>query len=291
VIAPQRACPGCGSTTSHHAGEVHGFELRRCTGCRSLFTTHLPGPGEEPDYSGYYDEDGDLAAPAFVGRILDGTVGQLGPWRSANRWLDVGCGGGDLLRAAKRAGWHVAGTEVTPRPVRELSGQGFDVRLSELGEAGFEQASFDVVSAVEVLEHVRDPMALLAQARSLLRPDGALYLTTPNGWGLSARVLGLRWSVVGPPDHLQLLSILGLTALLDRAGFRVHTLRTYGVNPYELITGKRRRLTSGERVQTSRRLNQTLTESRSGRVAKTIVNQGLSAARLGDSIKLVATMR
>ena len=61
-----------------------------------------------------------------------------------------------------------------------------------------------MVSLVEVVEHVDDPAAVVQAARHLIRPGGAMYITTPHGRGVSARLLRSGWSAVAPPEHLQL---------------------------------------------------------------------------------------
>jgi SAM-dependent methyltransferase len=60
------------------------------------------------------------------------------------------------------------------------------------------EASLDVVSIVDVVEHVTDAHSLLRSARRVLRPGGALYLTTPHERGLFARTLGLGHFSVRP---------------------------------------------------------------------------------------------
>jgi len=146
------------------------------------------------------------------------------------------------------------------------------------------------VSIVEVVEHVADTDSLLRSARRVLRPGGALYLTTPHGRGLSARTLGLGWSVVTPPEHLQLFSVTGLTALAERAGLRVRELHTHAVNPRELLARLRPAASrpACDRVATGYRLNESLHSNRAGVAAKTAANAALDILRLGDTLKLTA---
>lgn len=253
----------------------------------------MPTVGDDAeDYAAYYDE-GNLAVPRFVRDRLDEIVGELGTRRKTNRWLDIGCGAGALVDAASRAGWTAQGTEIAPRAVEAAVAQGLDVALGDVLELDLPANTFDVITLVEVLEHVDDPQALLARICGLLRPGGLLYLTTPHGEGLSARLLRAHWSIVSPPEHLQLFSLSGLRTLVAAAGLRERRVRLESINPHELIgalPGRRAaRVTTGdERVATSYALNAALMNRRAGVVLKAVVNAGLSRSRLGDSVKYQA---
>jgi SAM-dependent methyltransferase len=288
-----RPCLACGMARSERVGEVDGFPMQRCRNCRTLFTAQLPGAAESTDYGAYYHA-GNLEVPPFVGRRLAELVSSFDDRRRLNAWLDVGCGAGTLMQAACDNGWGVVGSEVAEGSARALRAKGLDVRLGQLRDLGLADGTFDVVSMVEVVEHVPDPRALFGEARRLLRPGGALYITTPHARGLSARVLGLDWSVIAPPEHLQLFSSRGLRLALEAAGLNVRSLHTHAVNPGELLAHFRSRRRSDApvgRVESGYRLNESLSSSRTGALAKHTVNAMLDVTRLGDSIKLVAEPR
>jgi SAM-dependent methyltransferase len=294
-LTEPRSCPACrlpGASSS--LGNVGGFDMRVCGRCKSIFTDRLPAHEEASDYGAFYAEASDVPVPAFVLGRLEETVSSFEPYRMRNRWLDVGCGIGTLLRAVQNRGWDATGTEVAPAAVESVRAAGMDARLGVLGDLDLPEAGFDVVSMVEVIEHVPDPDSLVADARRLLRPGGALYITTPNGRSLSARMLGARWSVVTPPDHLQLFSVSGLHATLARAGLVVRSVATNGINPYELAAGLRsgrERAHGASNTETSYRLNESLTTRRTGKLVKGAANAVLSAGRVGNTVKLVAETR
>jgi SAM-dependent methyltransferase len=256
-----------------------------------LFTALLPVADEAKDYAAFYAQAHNLAVPDFVLGRLEDTVATLDRYRETNRWLDIGCGTGTLLQAAANRGWEAIGTEVAPAAVEAGRAAGFDVRLGETGDLDFPSGHFDVVSLIEVIEHVQDPDDVLTGAVRLLRPGGALYLTTPHGRSLSARLLRTRWSVITPPDHLQLFSAAGLGAALRRAGLAPRRVSTTGINPYELVTGLRTgRDREGARsnTETSYQLNESLSASRTGAVVKRLANRALTATRLGDTLRIAA---
>ena len=288
-----RLCPACRASDSDFTGDVNGFHMRICRQCRTMFTAQLPAADDSTDYGAYYHQ-GNLEVPTFVRSRLEELVSDFDCDRSLNRWLDVGCGAGTLMQAARGRGWHVVGTEVAERAAEAMRAKGFDVRSGKLDQLDLPEAGFDVVSMIEVIEHVPDVDTILIATRRLLRPGGVLYLTTPHVRGISSRLLGTRWSVVSPPEHLQLFSIRGLSDLLERSGFGVRRARAVALNPAELL----RAALDGEhaaetfrRVESSYRLNESLTSSRAGAAVKAAANEALNGTRLGDTIKLVAERR
>jgi hypothetical protein len=131
-----------------------------------------------------------------------------------------------------------------------------------------------------------------------------LFLSTPNSRSLSAHALGLDWSVVSPPEHLHLFSKASVQLALRSAGFDEPTIRTEGFNPYEVVSGWRRRLSPGEersvsggreetphamsRVESAYALNALLMGSSAGRGVKELANRALTLVRLGDELKVWA---
>lgn len=287
---PRRRCPACETDGGRSLGSKEGFDVHRCRTCGSLFVDQLPPVEAGLDYDGYYHE-GNLTVPEFVHRRLAEMVGELEPFRLTSRWIDIGCGAGSLLRAVARAGWRAQGTEIAPQPVQMLRAEGYDVLLGDAAELELELGAYDVVSLIEVIEHVPEPRALMARAAALLRPGGVLFMTTPHARGVSGRVLGLQWSAVSPPEHLQLFSRSGMSMALAASGFSPSIIGSRGVNPYELVRGLRTRvgsaqqtMTATERVHSAYRLNEALVGNSLGTRIKAGANFVLTHAGLGDSL-------
>ena len=212
----------------------------------------------------------------------------------------MGCGGGSFLEALARKKWEAFGVEISQTASAHVRGRGIKVFCGELEEANYPDDHFDVVIASELLEHVADPAPMLEEIARVLRPGGLLWATTPHGRGISARVLGLEWSAVCPPEHLQLFSVAGIKGLLSGAGFRRVELATHGANPFELLHALRRRATgsppvcsstgvgSFDRVESSYHLNEFLSDSPFRRFLKGTLNSLLNVGRMGDSLKIRA---
>ncbi|MBB1060571.1 bifunctional 2-polyprenyl-6-hydroxyphenol methylase/3-demethylubiquinol 3-O-methyltransferase UbiG [Marilutibacter spongiae] len=101
--------------------------------------------------------------------------------------LDVGCGGGLLSEAMAREGAAVTAIDLAPELVKVArlhgleSGVRVDYRLQSVESLAAERpGSFDVVTCMEMLEHVPDPAAIVAACATLLKPGGRLFLSTLN---------------------------------------------------------------------------------------------------------------
>ena len=159
--------------------------------------------------------------------------------------------------------------------------------MADIAEAPFADGHFDVVLMFELIEHLTDALPFLGHSRRLLRDGGLLYLTTPNGSGISGRFMSANWSVASPPEHLQLFSPRSLRQALASTGFGSVDIRTEGVNPYELLSFVKQRVRPAPAVAaagappSSVALNERLTASTWGSLVKGGVNGVLRLLSLG----------
>lgn len=132
--------------------------------------------------------------------------------------LDVGCGSGDRLLVMKASGLAPAGVELGPAADYARERLGLDVRRGTIESAAFEPARFRAVTLYNVIEHVPDPRAVLAEARRLLVPGGWLAVQCPNARSWQARLFGLRWAAVDVPRDLWYFTPALLGRLVREAG-------------------------------------------------------------------------
>jgi 2-polyprenyl-6-hydroxyphenyl methylase/3-demethylubiquinone-9 3-methyltransferase len=158
--------------------------------------------------------------------------------------LDVGCGGGLLSEAMAREGATVTGidasaaTLATARLHAQISGLTIDYRCVSAGElAEAEPGRYDLVTCLELLEHVPDPMALIDACARLVRPGGGIVISTLNRTAASY-VLGvigaeylLRLLPRGTHDYRRFIRPSELAAWLRQAGLEVMQLRGLSYNP------------------------------------------------------------
>lgn len=280
----------CGSAVSSKTiGIKSSFEWERCRQCH-LHYVRTEDHHLDEYYKDYYGDDSPVV-PDSVRNRLDQLVQSFEPYRSLNRVLDVGFGAGWLLRAAAEQGWSCWGTELAMESIRVARVEGWQVSQADLPDSELPPGHFDVITLVEVLEHLPDPLAYLKETTRLLRPGGLLYGTTPNARGVNARILGLDWTGYSAPEHLQLFSPRALRYGLASAGLDLIHLRAEGFNPFELLARRRHRPTGIDRVEAAYALNERMLGTGSRRAVKSIANHVLSRTRLGDSLKVYAVRR
>jgi 2-polyprenyl-6-hydroxyphenyl methylase/3-demethylubiquinone-9 3-methyltransferase len=142
--------------------------------------------------------------------------------------LDVGCGAGLLAEPLARLGAKVTGVDAAPELIavaREHAvGQGLEIhyRAGELSEL---EGQFDLITCMEVIEHVADPAAFVNELAKRLAPDGLLILSTPNATGWSKLMMitlgeGLGRIPKGTHDFAKFIAPERMKLLLGDAGLR-----------------------------------------------------------------------
>lgn len=161
------------------------------------------------------------------------------------RALDIGCGGGLVSEGLAACGAQVTGIDLSPKAlgVARLhlheSGHQIDYRLISAEECAAElPGSFDVVTCLEMLEHVPDPASTLRACASLLKPDGQLFLSTlnrkPKAYLLA--VLGAEYVMKllprGTHDYARFIKPSELARLCREAGLLVDEIVGLSYNPF-----------------------------------------------------------
>lgn len=144
--------------------------------------------------------------------------------------LDVGCGAGLLCEPLSRLGAHVSGVDAAPQNIATAQAHakkmGLDITYyaGELKQQGL--GTFDIVCAMEVIEHVNDPAAFLSLLIAHMKDDGLLLLSTPNRTTQSKLLLveaaeRLGQIPRGTHDHNKFITPDELTNMLDALGLEV----------------------------------------------------------------------
>jgi len=164
---------------------------------------------------------------------------------AGSRVLDVGCGGGLLAEALARAGARVTAIDLAPAMIEVArlhaaeSALAVDYRLSSAEDvAAAEPAGFDVVTCMEMLEHVPEPAAMTATLAHLLRPGGALFVSTINRnlKSFLLAIVGAEYVLNliprGTHEYERLIRPAELARWGRAAGLELRTLAGIELNPF-----------------------------------------------------------
>lgn len=193
------SCPLCGAAGgSRHTGRG-GLQLLACPGCgtRRLDTAAHPyDPKAIYDAAYFAPWDMRPGSPTWTLRADTARrrVERLIALGASGRSLDIGCAGGYLVAEALRLGFDAHGLEISQHAVdvaqSVVPGR---VRQGIPETAGDAPASWDLVTAFDVVEHHPDPRAFVTLVASLLKPGGFFAATVPDLSSLTGRVMGASW--------------------------------------------------------------------------------------------------
>lgn len=214
-----------------------GYRLVRCADCDLAYIANPPGAEAiKAIYSAdasYHDQLLDSGSDEYqlqrkrahqhmqmLRRFRPDPAGEL--------LLDIGCSSGIFLGEARAEGMVCMGSELSA-DTAAFARRHFrlPVHQGDWRDAGLADESFDIVTLFDVIEHLPDPMGELMALRRLLRPGGLLLLATPDIDGLFPRAsyrLADRldyWPHPEPPHHLFQFSQKTLSAMVEKAGYRV----------------------------------------------------------------------
>ena len=298
LIELSRACPVCKAKNFKRLRNCKNKEnpfWRNCSECKTVYARSVPSSEELADlYIDYYNSESP-EVPAFVVGRLRNIFSKLNIYRSEiNGILDIGFGAGTFLDVASQEGWKCHGTEYSPDSIKEALSKGWTVHMGDLSTDDL-AGPFDLVSAIEVLEHVSAPDSVIENASKRLRIGGAFYGTTPNGQSLNLRVLGENWSVLSYPEHQVILNPKSLRFLMAMHKFSPVQVNTKGINPADLINNLKNSMSmkSNSEKQTLNRvelgysINSIFEKNTASRIVKKIVNGLLISLKLGDSMEFI----
>lgn len=236
----QRHCPICESDSPKKIGGRKNkyrpttlFDFYQCQHCWFAFVGNPRTDYENIYNSDYYMGNGvdtyvnylhELQYPdttirnyewQALARIVKGLLSEM-PIVTTKHWLDYGCGNGGLVRYANNhniadcvgfeEGW--------------IAQEAHKQHIPLINKSDFEamRGHFDVITAIEVIEHVVDPLTFLQEIRSLLKPGGYFFLTTGNASRFRGKIHQWGYSMA-PEVHVSFFEPETLAFALKKAGF------------------------------------------------------------------------
>jgi SAM-dependent methyltransferase len=188
------------------------FDVLRCPVCGLGITD--PSPDQlQPHYAEYYGNRHGLTT-SFCDRRRIAIVTRMAGFGHGRRLLDVGCGEGTFLQAARKRGWETVGIELNSAPARRL---GLEV-FSTLDECA-DGAPFDCVTLWHSLEHMQDPGAVIARIRRIVADNGLILIAVPDFEGWQSTTFGSNWLHLDLPRHLHHFTARSIDGMLHRTEF------------------------------------------------------------------------
>ncbi|MBU0490770.1 MAG: class I SAM-dependent methyltransferase [Chloroflexi bacterium] len=247
-----RFCPACSSVASRLSFYKENVPFVECVVCKTVYVTPTPPP--DLLSSLYHDLGIDYftnptkLASDFNPHRYWRECATIPHWARHGNLLDVGCATGSFLLHALELGFtNVRGIDISA-PSIDYANRVVGGNVAICGDflaQPFQPEEFDLVTLWATLEHVVETEAFIRESWRVLKKQGLLCISVPNRNGLSMRILGPKYHMVGL-EHLNYFTPRGLERLLKRNSFVTTRIQTSSFNPISFWKDYQGRHLSGE---------------------------------------------
>ena len=227
---PLKICPLCDSPEIKQNYTINKynpqFKVDRCSACGFMFmnprfSMHLvKNLYNEDYYSGnaeysYYDE---RDAETYSRFVWERRIKKIRQYVQTGNFLDVGCAFGGLLKTASEyfTPFGIEISKYSGSRAKALFGE--NIHIGSLSDHHFKHSFFSVITMIELLEHVNDPIPAVTECYNLLKKGGLLIIQTANMDGLQAKILKEKYGYF-MPGHFSYFTKSNLEDLLRKTGF------------------------------------------------------------------------
>lgn len=232
-------CPRCGGSRTTIVATSWG-SIGRCHACDLVsLAPQMTAPQRFDLYQRDYFGTDNPAAPGYLADDALDRALRVAARRQmrvvrrlpapGSRVLDVGCGTGVFLDAARSAGWSAVGYDLSEAAAQDARARGHDVRVGEFPQDA-PAGPFDVITMWDVIEHFPKPVSALRGVFDRLSPGGFYVACTPSVARWDARVFGRAWyGYTKVPEHLFYYAPDTLSRDVRDAGLEVVAVRRWGL--------------------------------------------------------------
>jgi SAM-dependent methyltransferase len=228
------------------------FSALRCSNCGLVYLNPRPAVSEferiyPPDYHAFEFSEKEFGFVFSVRRRLEAK--RLLHWcrnlPDDASIIDIGCGDGfhlELLRDFGAKSWRLEGVDADERAAKVAETKGLKLHCGTLENLDLPPESYDLALLIMTVEHVADPVRLLRDARSILRPGGRVVIVTDNTDSLDFKLFKNRhWGGYHFPRHWNLFNPKTMRRLAEKTEMEVENLTTQ-VSPVNWVYSIRNRL-------------------------------------------------
>ncbi len=217
-------CPVCRGADFLPLGEKNGFPVVQCRACTHRFIHPMPSQKVIDDYyARYWINAKNIRNGERKIRKLKRILRRALRRAKGKRFLDIGCNTGFGVEAARQLGFRATGVD--------LSGEAIEIAASLYPQNRFVAGTaqnfakngeeFDAILCREVVEHMPEVHSFMVALKSLLKPGGILWLTTPDAGHFRVPKNFPEWKEVIPPEHLSYFNRQSLERLLGEYGIEI----------------------------------------------------------------------
>lgn len=212
--------------------ELRNFNFFDCKQCSLRFVSprflatdiydndYFQGASHGFGFTNY--EDDKIASQGYLKKYLKWIKSFTSP--SSNKLLDVGAANGYFVELANKDGFNACGIEISNSAVEWAKKLNRPVSQGTL-ETMKDDNCYDVITALDVLEHVPEPLNFLKIAHSKVARDGIILINVPYVGSFFSRISRKNWHAYLPPEHWMYFNKKSLKSMLRMAGFEVVTSR------------------------------------------------------------------
>jgi 2-polyprenyl-3-methyl-5-hydroxy-6-metoxy-1,4-benzoquinol methylase len=181
-------CPFCGVNSFEKIASERGLQVVECNACDLIYTNPRARSSQQ-NYFGDAEIFFNEARLIFSGKKThhrdknyEFELRKIEQYKKPGKLLDIGTYMGFFLRKAREFGWDVQGVEPSPT-VSKIATEQFHLKIQNafLEDAVLSDKSFDVITLIDVFEHMTNPKDILARCKDILKDDGILVIKVPNG--------------------------------------------------------------------------------------------------------------
>jgi 2-polyprenyl-3-methyl-5-hydroxy-6-metoxy-1,4-benzoquinol methylase len=234
-------CLVCRSGRREPHWRAHGIMLFKCLDCGHQYFERMPrnlaevyeGPAYLEQSKGSYLSNVDYRLRRFATERLE-ILAANKPFIAGQSLLDVGCGTGWFLRAAKERGYQVNGFEFSAA-LAQFTAESVGCRVYDSDLAAI-TSRFDIATLFDVIEHVPSPVHTLQVARGTLKPGGIVLVFCPNFDSIAIRASRAESNLVMPTRHLSYFTKSSVQKLCALAGMKLMWFKTAGIDIGDMMS-------------------------------------------------------